>query len=107
MSATATALRLIRAKQRRGEVLTVGDAWNCCPFRTLLCLTGSGGMDPPASTIVLIEDTPSPIDPETMGEIQQDLAAGRTVLLLASDRIVRDTAKMKIMALAGPARGQA
>ena len=108
MSATETALRLLRAKQRSGEMITVLDAWDCCPYRSVINLSGVV-VDQPgqvaalirnAATFALIKDTPQQIDAGVMSDIQQELAAGKTVLLLASNRHVRDTAKACILALA-------
>lgn len=58
-----------------------------------------------ASALALIEDQPSPINATMMADIQRELRAGNTVLLLATSRAVRDQAKRDIIAMAGPGRG--
>lgn len=118
MKAPAAARRLL-AKERRGEPIALRDALAACPFRTLLGRASPTSHDIThdqlanallnnvAAVIALIEPTPTPIDPDVMRDVLTDLVAGRTVLLIASHRVVRDHARQEILSWAGPARGAA
>jgi hypothetical protein len=92
---------------------TLADAWDLCPFRSLIGRPGLGYPNAAAmaehvgAAIALIENEPSAIAADTMADIQTALAIGRTVLVLGSTRAVRDHAKAEILLAATPAGGLA
>jgi hypothetical protein len=106
------ALRRLLAKQHAGKPIHFRDAWDVCRYRSLI---GHPTMDrtPRAMiaragcVVALIEDTPSAIAPDMMSDIQADLAAGRTVLIMSTTAAVRDHAKAEIINWSGPVRGAA
>ena len=111
-AAPSKALRRVLAKQRRDEKIRFREIFDACLFHSVVGLTlghlsAASLIDCVGATIALIEDKPSPFDPHVMARLQAELAAGRTVLILASDREVRDCAKKVILGMVLPVRGSA
>jgi hypothetical protein len=96
-----------------GNGFTLADAWDLCPFRSIIGRPGLGYPNAEAmaglvgAAVALIENEPSAIAADTMADIQAALATGRTVLVLGSTRAVRDHAKAEILLAATPAGGSA
>jgi hypothetical protein len=104
--------RLLLKTQQRGEEITFSDVFAACPFRSVIGITGGHlnevhAIDHLGAMIVVTTDEASQIDARAMVGVQAALAAGRSVLILATEREIRDRVKSTILGMALPVRGAA
>jgi hypothetical protein len=82
--------------------------WSMCQFHSLLGprhLSVAQHLGNLAACVVLIEETPSPIEAAELVELVRLLDSGKSVALVAPVRAVRDHAKAQIMAAGAPVAG--
>jgi hypothetical protein len=97
----------------KSDFLTIAEASNVCPFSTFVGSGAFAGHDSDVmasyagAVLALIETEPGAIAPDLMAQIQTTLLEGRTVLVMAPTREVRDHARREILAWYDGPRGAA
>jgi hypothetical protein len=91
------------------EPLTFAEAWNKCPFRTLIGngVSAEEMLGRVRCTIALIDQKPGPLPPHAIAGASVAVDEGKTILLMSDSREVRDHAKRELDAMIGPRGGHA
>lgn len=82
-------------------VRTISEAWDRCPFRSLVALvpgTRDELLDRMGAAFAAVGGEVVPIEPETLASLVETLRRGRTVVVLDDRADLRDAAKTQLMA---------
>ena len=99
--------------QRRAQkaplqpVVTLAEAWKRCPYRSLVSIipgTQKELLDRFGAAFCAVGGDVCPIDQDMMTELVGHVCAGRTVVLFADQRELRDAAKSQLVAAVQAAR---
>ena len=85
----------------KSRIWTISDAYNACPFRTLVSLvpgTRTELLDRVGAAFAAVDGDICPIEPDRLAELIDTLLAGRTVIVMGNRADLRDAAKAQLMA---------
>lgn len=104
-SSLGAAVRQFMRKAKTGHPITFKDAYDICPYRTLIGMppcTVESLTERVGGALALVENvSPEPLRASEVAELVRTIATGRSVLLVAMRADTRDYARAQIIMAAG------